>query len=217
MIRTHRAGKGPDRCGGWGLGSREQKGPRHTSRLWFQRVGDPPWELSRHPGPHWAGQTPSLLSCSSSAGGPLPPPLLFSPVSLPRTMRPGVGFGGLGNQPGSLAVSVGPSGWCTRSLLLSCSSGPGDWVGETLGELPMIRAPEGPISHGNPSPLSATLQGRRSYPASTSPPPSVPPRPTGSLGASYHLLGHWGPPPASGRCPSCRETQTLRLSTPPSS
>ena len=50
MFRTHRAGKGPGGCGGWGLGSMEQKGPRHASHPWSQRAGDPTWELSRFPG-----------------------------------------------------------------------------------------------------------------------------------------------------------------------
>ena len=39
--------KRPGGCGGWGLGSTEQKGPRCAFRLWSQRAGDPTWEPSR--------------------------------------------------------------------------------------------------------------------------------------------------------------------------
>ena len=46
-------------------------------------------------------------------------------------------------------------------------------------------------------------------------PPSVPPRPTGSLGGSFRLLGHQGPPPVASRHPSCGEMLTQHL--PPSS
>ena len=59
-------------------------------------------------------------------------------------------------------------------------------------------------------------QGRRSCLASTSPPPSVPRRPTSTLGGSSHLLGRQGPAPVAGSHPSCGETLTQCLPTLPS-
>ena len=40
--------------------------------------------------------------------------------------------------------------------------------------------------------------------------------PTGSFWGSSHLFGCQSPPPVAGRCPSCGETLTLHLPTPPS-
>ena len=84
MLRTHRAGKGPGGCGGWGLGSRNRRGP-----------GMPPPLVLEGRGPHlgapqasWArigGQTPSsplLLLPSGVWEGPSRLPLLISPASL---------------------------------------------------------------------------------------------------------------------------------------
>ena len=89
--------------------------------------------------------------------------------------------------------------------------------GKHWASYPLIQAPKGPSRHGNSSPLSTTPQVHQSCLASISPPASVPPHPTSSLGGSSHLLGHRGPPPpASGRLPSCGGMQTLCLPTPPS-
>ena len=81
MLRTHRAGKVP--WGVWVVGLRlnRTEGARHASCLWSQRAGDPTWEPSRLPRPEWEG--PTLLSCSSGPGGPLPPasPVLPWPLS----------------------------------------------------------------------------------------------------------------------------------------
>ena len=101
-----------------------------------------------------------------------------------------------GDQLGSSAGSLCPSGRGSHPPLLSCSS---------------RRAPPACIS------WSPWPQGLSSCLASTSPLPSVPPHPTGSLGGSSHLLGHQGPPPAASRFPSCGEMLTRCLSTPPSS
>ena len=65
-----------------------------------------------------------------------------------------------------------------------------DRAGDTLVRFRLIQAPKSPSRHGNPFSLSATPQGRWSCLASTSPPPSVPPHPTVSLGGSSCLLGH---------------------------
>ena len=125
MLRTHRDGKRPGGCWGWGLGSIEQKGSRHALHPWSQGLGDLTWEPSRFPGPSGWGKRPPLLSCSSRRVPPLP--LLFSPRSpsyAPRTNVP-MGRGRLwraGDWPGSSAVSPGLSGWGNYPLPLSSSS-----------------------------------------------------------------------------------------------
>ena len=92
-----------------------------------------------------------------------------------------------------------------------------DWAGERLDALPpILQAPQGPSRHGNPSHLPATFRGCGSHPASTPPPPSLSSHPTRSLGGSFCLLGCQGPPPASGRCPSCGEMWTPYPPLPPS-
>ena len=107
---------------------------------------------------------------------------------------PNPGLRGWGASPGSPAGSPCPSGWGDCPLLLSRTS----W-----------RAPP-TCPSWSPQP-----QGHQSCLASTSPPPSVPPRPTGSLGGFSRFLGRQGPPPAASRCPSCGETLTWCLPTPP--
>ena len=125
MFRTHRSGKGPMGCGGWGLGSMEQKGPTCAPHTWSQRAGDLTWDPNRLSGHEWVGKCPPLLSYSSGLGGPLPPAspdlpgLLLMP---PRTYMPWRGLWRAGHQPESSAGSLGPSGQGTHPLLLSCSS-----------------------------------------------------------------------------------------------
>ena len=60
MLRTHRAGKGPGGCRGWGLGSRNRRGLGLPPPL-FSEAGDLTWEPSRLPGLEWAGQMLSVL------------------------------------------------------------------------------------------------------------------------------------------------------------
>ena len=127
--------------------------------------------------------------------------LSWAPLGLlpmpPRPMWLGEGGPwGVEEQPGNSAGSPCPSEWGKCPPLLSCSS----W-----------RAPPAYLS------WSSRPQGRWSCLASTSPPHSVPPRPTGSLGGPSHLIGHQGSPPAAGRHPSCEETLTRCLPTLPSS
>ena len=136
MLSTHRAGKGPGGCGGWGLGSRNRRGP-----------GVPP--------------TPGLRGRGTSPG---------SPAGF-------LGSSGQGKRPPLLLLLEGPS---HLPLLISLASG-----GLILSDL-----------HFSYS--------------------SVPPHPTSSLGGSSHLLGCQGPPPVAGRRPSCGETLTQHLPTPPS-
>ena len=108
---------------------------------------------------------------------------------------PTPGLRSQGTSCGSSAVSPGPSGWGKHPPLLSRLS---------------QRAPPACLS------WSPWPQGPLSCLASTSPPPSVPPRPTSSLGGLSHLLVHQHPPPAASRCPGCEEMLTWCVPTPPS-
>ena len=75
------------------------------------------------------------------------------------------------------------------------------WVGETwpcslLILCPPNGSPISPFGCGIPSPPPAAPQGRQSHPASTSPPPSLPPCPTSYLvtgGSSCPLRCPWSP------------------------
>ena len=196
MFRTHRAGKGPGNCGGWGLGSRNRRGPGMPPTLpWSQRAGDLTWEPVRLPGLEcWS--SPLLLLWSWMA-----PPTCLSwsprpPSCAPRTHAAWRGLWREGVPAWELSTVPGPSGPGDYPPLLSCCS----W-----------RVTPACLS------WSPWPQGRRSYLASTSPPPSVPPHPTCSLGGSSHFLGRQCPPPGAGRCPSCGETLTRHLPTLPSS
>ena len=75
MLRTHRAGKGR---GGWGLGSRQQEGPR--------RAEDQVQDLSRLTGPEWAGKTLGLFPSDPLI--PEGPSLLASLLLLPPSLPP---------------------------------------------------------------------------------------------------------------------------------
>ena len=130
--------------------------------------------------------------------GPLGPAFTFAPPSLPPTPSGPMGLEGAsvgrGSGPGSQQLPRGPSGqgecWPCSLLILCPPNGP-------------LLSPSG---CGIPSPSPAAPQGCRTRPASTSPPPSLPPRPTRLLGVPPVPLGVRGPPPVPGRCPSCVET-----------
>ena len=103
---------------------------------------------------------------------------------------------------------------------ISTSSWGSNWAGETwtcslLILCPPNGSPISPVGHGIPSPPQAAPQGHQSCPASTSPPTSLPQRPTSYTvtGVSSCPLGVRGPPLVPGRCPSCEET---RIPHPPS-
>ena len=200
MLRTHRARESPGGCvGGWGFGSVEQKGPRRAPLLWPQRVGDHTWDPSSSLSLSEHGKCPLLLSCSQRA-----PPTSLS-CSLPAFLlhpqdQP---------SPEGTSAGIGPS---PRARQTS----PAHWAGEMLGMLPPDPSPWGSLQAWEPHPLLATPQGWQSCPASSYPPPSVPPSPTSSLGGSSHFLGHWVPPPESSSCPSCGEMWTSCLPTLPS-
>ena len=175
----------------WGLGSKEQKGPRCASCLCSQRAGEPIWEPSRLLGLKWAGKCPPLLSCYSGPGGPLllaSPALPWPPSYAPRTHTA---------QRGA-PEGIGPG---QRAKQISLA----DRAGDTLGVLPLIQAPKGPSMRGNPSPLSATLRGAG--------PVQLPLFPHLGLPMSYQFAWGFLPSPwvarsatASCGCPSHGET-----------
>ena len=79
MLRTHRAGKGPRGCGGWGLGSRNRRGPGVPPHPWSHRAEDLTWERSRLSGLEWAEQSPSSLLLLLQSGRGPPTCLSWSP------------------------------------------------------------------------------------------------------------------------------------------
>ena len=125
MLRTHRAGKGAGGCGGWGLGSRNRRGPGLPPSPVSEGRG-PHLGASRLPGLERAGQTPSsplLLLQSGVWEGPSHLPPLISPASLLCPQGPmwpggqGIGLGAqqapLARVGGAIALrsSPAPPGW----------------------------------------------------------------------------------------------------------
>ena len=195
MLRTHRSGKGPGGCGGWGLGSRNRRDPGVPPTPGLRGQGTSPGRPAGFLGSSGQGSHPLLLSHSSWMAPPAclswsPWPPSYAPQD-PRSLE---GLWRAGDQPGSSAGSLSPSGRGSRPPLLSRCS----W-----------RVPPACLS------LSPWPQRCRSCLASTSPPRSVPLHPTGSLWSSSRLLGRQSPPPAASGHPSCVETLTLHLPTLP--
>ena len=182
----------------WGMGLRlkEQKGPRRAPHPWSQRAGDLTWEPSRLPGLEWEGLTPSsplLLFPDGSSHLSF----LISPASLLCPQDPCGLEGALerGYQPGSSAGS--PARVDQAIAFCSSLAPPGGSLPPDFPDLPGLRGTD-PVW----PPLLL--------------PPQPPQRPTGSLGGSSHLPGRQGPPPATGRHPSCGETLIPCLPTLPS-
>ena len=73
MLRTHRAGKGPGDCGGWGLGSRNRRDPGVSPTPGLRGQGTSPGSSAGFLCSSGWDKYPPLLSCSSGLGGPLPP------------------------------------------------------------------------------------------------------------------------------------------------
>ena len=129
-----------------GLMLKEQKGPRRAPHPWPQRAGDLTWEPSRLPGLRQVGQMPSspLLSCPSDLGGsllPVSPDLPGLPPTPPRTHTAWRGLWRAGDQPGSSAGSLCPSGWgqSPSTPLLFLPEDPSCYVScSPLGLLPML-------------------------------------------------------------------------------
>ena len=128
ILRTHRAGKGHGVCGGWGLGSRNRRGPgvpptpglrgQETSpgrqQASWARVGRANALLSSPAPPVWEG--PSCLT------------LLISPQSPSNAPKDTCGLEGVwraGDWPGSSAVSLGQVG---RAIALCSSPAPPGWL-----------------------------------------------------------------------------------------
>ena len=132
MLRTHRAGKGPGGCGGWGLGSRNRRGPGVSPHPSSQRAGDLTWEPSRLPGLEWAGH-----SCSSS------PLLLLQSWRAPPTCLSCPPVGVLPMPPGPMWPGVrGALEGRGPAWELSRLPGP-QWAGQTpSAPLPLLL--EGP-------------------------------------------------------------------------
>ena len=156
--------------------------------------------LTGFPGPSGQGK---CLQCFPGSSGPrgfpvhCPPLLLFYP-SLPTTplgpMRPEGAPEGRGPGSGAQQASRGPSeqGRCPPCL---------PWSSKPLRVPPGVRTP--PLTQ-------PPLRGTGPVWPPLLLPPHSPPHPTQSLGGSSHLLGLQGPPPASGRCPSCGKMRTPR-------
>lgn len=150
----------------------------HMAREGPRKPGDQTQKPNRLPGAKGGGTAfcaspdpPVLEGPPQSTSPPLPTSSL-PPTSL-GPMRSGGGCKEWRTRPGSSAGFPGPSrAEETLGLLLSDSP-----------------ASEGPSRRGNPFRLPATPQGHRYCPASTPPPPSLPPCPTWLLRYSCHDLG----------------------------
>ena len=138
-------------------------------------------EAQQAPRAEWVGQTPSTplpcLSCS-----------LLASLLCPQ------------DRPGQEGISEG-----IEPSPRAGQTSPAIGQGKRWACFPTDPSPRGSPQAWEPLPPLSHPLGRWSCPASISPPLSVPPRPTGSLGGSSHVLGHWGPPPASSRCHSSGE------------
>ena len=120
MLRTHRAGKGPGGSGGWGLGSRNRRGPGVPPTSGLRGQGTSPGSPAGFLGSSGWGKGSPLLSCSSGLGGPLLPASPDLPCLPPMPPGP-MWLGEGGDRSGSSAGSLGPSGRGNYPLLLSRS------------------------------------------------------------------------------------------------
>ena len=128
MLRTHRAGKCPGGCGGWGLGSRNRRGPGVPPIPGLRGQGTSSGSTAGFLGSSEWGKRPSLLSCSSYLGGPLPPAspdLPNLPPMLARTYAAWRGLWRAGGQPGSLAGTCAQVG---GAVTLGSSPAPPGWL-----------------------------------------------------------------------------------------
>ena len=127
MLRTHRAGKCLGGCGGWGLDSRNRRGPGVPPTPGLRGRSTSPGSPAGSPCPNGQGNHPLLLSCSSCRAPPtglLPPvssDLLGLPPMPPGPTQPGGGLEGRGSA-WELSRLPSPSGPGGCPLLLSCSS-----------------------------------------------------------------------------------------------
>ena len=138
MLSTHRAGKGPGGCGGWGLGSRNRRGLGMPPTPGLRGQGTSPGSPAAFLGSSGWGKHPPLLSCSSVWGlggsllpaSPEPPGLHPMPPSTHTAWRGLGGQGiGLGAQQASRARVGGAVALCSsptppRGPLLPASPDP---------------------------------------------------------------------------------------------
>ena len=127
MLRTHRAGKGPGGCGGWGLGSKNRRDPGMPPSPGLRGQGTSPGSPAGFLGSSGWGKRPPLLSCSSSLGGPLLPASPDLPGLLPMPpgpMRLGQGGGRLGGQGTCLGAQQAPQAWVGGAIALRFSPTP---------------------------------------------------------------------------------------------
>ena len=82
MLRTHRAGKGSGSCGGWGLGSRNRRGPGVPPTPGLRGEGTSPGSPAGFLGSSAQGRHPPLLSSPAPPVGSAHLLLLTSQVSL---------------------------------------------------------------------------------------------------------------------------------------
>ena len=107
MLRTHRAGKSPGGYVGWGLGSRNRRGPGVPPTPGLRGWGTSPGSPAGFLGSSWWSKCPPLLS-SSGLWWPLPPASPDLPCYPPVPPVSCVAWRGLwkaGYQPGNLAGS----------------------------------------------------------------------------------------------------------------
>ena len=127
MLRTHRAGKSPGGCGGWGLGSRNKRGPGvpPTPGLWGQ--GTSPGS----PAASWAqvGGAIALRSSSAPPGGPLPSASFVLPsASFLCSQGPTWPGGGFGGQGISLGAEQAPWARVGGTIALCSPPAPPGWL-----------------------------------------------------------------------------------------
>ena len=151
MLRTHRAGKGPGGCGGWGLGSRNRRGPGVPPTPGLRGQGTSPGSPAGFLDSSGCSKCLPLLSCSSCLRGPIPPASPDLPGLLVMPSRTHVAWRGpwrAGDRPRSSAVSPYLSRWAVT--LCSFPTPPGWLLPPSSPDLPSASflCPQGPTQPG---------------------------------------------------------------------
>ena len=128
MLRTHRPGKGPGGCGGWGLGSKNGRGPGAPPTPGLRGGGNLTLEPSIFPVLEWSGQMPSAPLLLLLDGSSCLPLLISLHFLLCPQDQCGWGEGGLGGQGTGLGTQQPPqaawAGQMTCAPLLLLLEGP---------------------------------------------------------------------------------------------
>ena len=113
---------------GWGLGSRNRRGPGVTPTPGLRGQGTSLGSPAGFLGSSGWGKRPPLLSCSSGLGGLLPPasPDLLASLLGPQDQCSRWGKGGLGGQGTSLGTQQAPGAQVVRAITLCSSPAPPD-------------------------------------------------------------------------------------------